>query len=58
MMKAKKQTASLSGVKCDVTNCVYNDVDLMCHANQIQVANQSSNCKDEKDTCCHTFEAK
>jgi len=58
MIKAKKTTASLTGVSCDVTACVYNSADLMCHADHIQVANQVQNCKDERDTCCGTFEAK
>jgi len=58
MIKAKKTTESLTGVHCDVTSCVYNDEDHMCHADHIQVVNQKSRCTDETDTFCGTFEAK
>jgi len=55
-MKATKQLECLTGVSCNVTSCVYNGADKMCHADHIQVANQSWSCTDETDTCCGTFE--
>ena len=58
MIKAKKTSENLSGVSCDVTSCVYNSADHMCHADHIQVADQIKGCKDERDTFCGTFEAK
>ncbi|MCL2562755.1 MAG: DUF1540 domain-containing protein [Oscillospiraceae bacterium] len=58
MIKAKKCTENLPGVNCDVTNCVYNSPDHMCHADHIQVANQTQSCKNEQDTFCGTFEAR
>jgi len=58
MIKAKKTPESLPGVSCDVTSCVYNSADHMCHADHIQVANQIQDCQDECDTFCGTFEAK
>ena len=58
MIKAKRTNENLSGVHCDVTNCVYHSTDNLCHADHIQVADQVSDCKDERDTFCGTFEAK
>ena len=57
-MKTQKKPESLPGVSCDVVDCVYNDADNLCHADQIQVANQTYDCKSETDTFCGTFEAK
>lgn len=46
----------ISGVHCDVTNCVYHDPKSKCSANQIKVgptyASQSG------DTVCDTFKTK
>ena len=58
MIKAKKTTDSLSGVHCDVESCVYNSAEHMCHADHIQVGNQTNNCQNETDTFCDTFEAR
>ena len=57
-MHPRKQHHSLPGVHCDVTNCVYNDDDCMCHAEQIQVEHQVQESQTETDTFCGTFVAK
>ena len=58
-MKANKKPEGLSGVSCDVVDCVYNDADNMCHADHIQVGHDHTHdCRSESDTCCDTFEAK
>ncbi len=43
----------LRGVKCDVTNCIYNDKSEKCTANQIKVGPQYATSSD--DTVCDTF---
>ena len=57
-MNPQNGAPSLPGVYCDVTNCVYNDTDRMCHAEEIQVEHQVTESKTETDTFCGTFIAK
>jgi len=53
-----KETNCVQGVSCDVTNCVYNAEDNICHARHIQVANQAQSCDSKTDTFCGTFSAR
>ena len=53
-----KNSPILPGVSCDVSNCVYNGHDHMCHAEHIQVETQASNCDCDAETFCGTFEAR
>lgn len=43
----------LSGVKCEVTNCVYNDKKEYCTAKEIKVGPQYAS--SSADTICATF---
>ncbi len=43
---------TLSGICCDVTNCVHNDGKCCCTASEIHVKNRSSH---PEETCCGTF---
>ncbi|WRS28266.1 DUF1540 domain-containing protein [Oscillospiraceae bacterium MB08-C2-2] len=47
---------TLPGIKCHVTNCVYNVGQHDCSANEISVGPQFASCTD--DTVCATFQAK
>ncbi len=49
-------SARLSGVGCDVVNCVYHGKDGHCHADSINVESHSAIRKAE--TFCGTFEAR
>jgi len=57
-MDINKQSTSLPGVQCGVTNCVYNDTKQTCHAEEIHVATQQQNTVTEGETFCGTFRAK
>ena len=46
----------LSGVSCDVHNCVYHDCDCYCTADKIAVGPSSA--KSSADTICATFKEK
>lgn len=48
-----EQKKIIPGIRCDVTNCVYNDKRANCYANQIEVGPQQAQSKDE--TICGTF---
>lgn len=43
----------ISGIKCDVTNCHYNDLNHHCIAREITVGPQFAN--SSADTVCATF---
>lgn len=43
---------ALNGICCDVSNCVHNNGNCSCTANEIHVKNRSSN---PEETCCETF---
>ena len=47
----------ISGIKCNVSNCVYHAKDNACEAGSIEVG-PCSNCSCKTDTCCNTFKAK
>jgi hypothetical protein len=47
---------ALSGIKCDVHNCVYNSVGCTCHAPEIAVG--PSEAKSSSETVCATFKPK
>ena len=47
----------ISGIKCNVSNCVYHAKDDACEAGSIEVG-PCSNCSCTTDTCCNTFKAK
>ena len=58
MIKQNPGQNSLPGVSCDVATCLYNSADHHCHAQHIQVANQTRTNGDKLDTFCGTYEAK
>ena len=41
------------GIRCDVSNCIYNDKHKNCYADKITVGPTHAN--NEKDTLCSTF---
>ncbi len=47
----------ISGIKCNVTNCVYHAKNNACEAGHIEVG-PCSCCSCTTDTCCNTFKAK
>ena len=51
-----KKGCKISGIKCDVENCVYHTKDNCCDAGCINV--QSHNATDVSETMCATFEYK
>lgn len=46
----------ISGIHCDVTNCVYHDPKCKCSANQIKVG--PTYAANSTDTVCSTFRQK
>ena len=44
---------SIPGIKCDVTNCHYNDMNHKCTAREVSVGPQYAN--SSADTICATF---
>lgn len=44
----------IKDIKCDVTNCIYNEGNGCCSAGEIKVG--PSNAKNSSDTLCATFE--
>ena len=44
----------LRNVKCDVSHCLYNDLDSNCTAENIKVGPRNAACSE--DTTCETFE--
>ena len=49
-----KDESVLRNVKCDVSQCLYNDLESHCTADNISVGPHSASCCD--DTACETFE--
>ncbi len=47
----------ISGIKCNVQNCVYHAMNDACEAGHIEVGPCHS-CSCTTDTCCNTFKAK
>ena len=47
----------ISGIKCNVTNCVYHAKNNACEAGMIEVG-PCDTCNCTTDTCCNTFKAK
>ena len=47
----------ISGIKCNVSNCVYHAKNDACEAGMIEVG-PCSTCNCTTDTCCNTFKAK
>lgn len=46
----------ISGIHCDVTNCIYHDPKAKCSANQIKVG--PTYASSSTDTVCDTFKQK
>jgi hypothetical protein len=51
--QADKKNQSLSGVKCVVNSCYYNESGSYCHADKIEI--QSPSARSTQDTDCSTF---
>lgn len=47
----------ISGIKCNVSNCVYHAKNNACEAGMIEVG-PCDTCNCTTDTCCNTFKAK
>ena len=46
----------IKGIKCNVQNCYYHDMDTCCTANEISVGPRNANASG--DTLCTTFKPK
>jgi hypothetical protein len=52
----QKNSIPISGIKCEVKNCYYNDSNDRCMASEIEVG--PMNAKDYSQTDCNTFKNK
>ncbi len=48
----------IQGIRCHVDNCRYHAKDCYCTAGEISVGSQCTDCTENRETLCNTFEAR